>query len=155
MLRINRSSASSVMRKVFSQRRLPFPSLLGKGPGDGVGNYIFAVALMLVTGIATAADDAPAPVTIQLQWMTQAQFAGYYAANELGFYEEEGLAVTLLESDGDIQPADTVAAGDAEFGRHLVAEDPDRQREGRGPRQYRANLSAQRHRPGFLRRNGH
>lgn len=128
MLCINRSSANSVMRKVFSQRRLPFPGLLdaprrtggiyggNQGPGDGVGNYIFAVALMLVTGIATAADDAPAPVTIQLQWVTQAQFAGFYAANELGFYEEEGLAVTLLESDGDIQPAETVAAGDAEFG---------------------------------------
>ena len=76
---------------------------------------ILGMALML-TSVLAAADDDLVPVSIQLQWVTQAQFAGYYVAQELGFYEEEGLAVTILESDGDIQPADAVAAGDAEFG---------------------------------------
>lgn len=76
---------------------------------------ILAMALML-TSVLAAADDDLAPVRLQLQWVTQAQFAGYYVAQELGFYEEEGLAVTILESDGDIQPAEAVAAGDVEFG---------------------------------------
>ena len=73
------------------------------------------MALML-TSVLAAADDDLAPVSIQLQWVTQAQFAGYFVAQELGFYEEEGLAVTILESEGDIQPAEAVAAGAAEFG---------------------------------------
>lgn len=77
---------------------------------------ILSVALLLLAGQVSAADDKLAPLTIQLQWVTQAQFAGYYIANELGFYEEEGLAVTILESEGEIQPVDVVAAGDAEFG---------------------------------------
>ena len=77
---------------------------------------VLGAALLALTGMAAAADDDLAPVTIQLPWVTQAQFAGYYIANELGFYEDEGLSVTILESDGDIQPAEAVAAGDAEFG---------------------------------------
>ena len=76
---------------------------------------ILGMALML-TNVLAAADDDLVPVSIQLQWVTQAQFAGYYVAQELGFYQEEGLAVTVLESEGDIQPAEAVAAGDAEFG---------------------------------------
>ncbi len=77
---------------------------------------LISIALMLLTGIAAADDDDLAPVSIQLQWVTQAQFAGYYVALALGYYEDEGLDVTILESEGDIQPADAVAAGDAEFG---------------------------------------
>ena len=49
-----------------------------------------ALALGLATG-AAAADE----VTLQLQWVTQAQFAGYYVALENGYYEEEGLDVTI------------------------------------------------------------
>lgn len=77
---------------------------------------LLSVALLLLAGRVSAADDELAPLTIQLQWVTQAQFAGYYAAQALGFYEAEGLAVTILESDGELQPAEAVAAGDAEFG---------------------------------------
>ena len=73
------------------------------------------MALML-TSVSAAADEDLVPVSIQLQWVTQAQFAGYYVAQELGFYEEEGLAITILESEGDIQPAEAVAEGAAEFG---------------------------------------
>ncbi|NJN82996.1 MAG: ABC transporter substrate-binding protein [Caldilineaceae bacterium] len=56
------------------------------------------------------------PVRLQLQWVTQSQFAGYYAAKELGFYEEEGLDVTILEGAVEIVPQQVVAAGDAQFG---------------------------------------
>ena len=50
------------------------------------------------------------PVRIQLQWVPQAQFAGYYVAQAMGFYADEGLDVAILESEGDIQPVDAVAA---------------------------------------------
>ncbi|MCI0398411.1 MAG: ABC transporter substrate-binding protein [Chloroflexi bacterium] len=56
------------------------------------------------------------PVTLQLQWVAQSQFAGYYAAKDLGFYEDEGLDVTILEGAVDIVPQQVVAAGEAEFG---------------------------------------
>lgn len=54
-------------------------------------------------------------VTLQLQWLPQAQFAGYYAAAEQGFFEEEGLDVTIVPSGGDIVPQDALAAGDADY----------------------------------------
>ena len=47
--------------------------------------------VMLVASMATASDD----VTIQLKWVTQKQFAGYYVAQDKGFYKEEGLNVTI------------------------------------------------------------
>lgn len=56
------------------------------------------------------------PVRLQLQWVTQSQFAGYYAALAQGFYAEEGLDVTILEGAVEIVPQQVVAAGEAEFG---------------------------------------
>ncbi len=56
------------------------------------------------------------PIRLQLQWVAQSQFAGYYAAQAQGFYEDEGLDVTILEGAVDIVPQQVVAAGDAEFG---------------------------------------
>jgi NitT/TauT family transport system substrate-binding protein len=56
------------------------------------------------------------PVALQLQWVTQAQFAGYFAAIDQGFYTDAGLDVTILEGAVDIVPQQVVAAGGAEFG---------------------------------------
>ncbi len=56
------------------------------------------------------------PVSLQLQWVTQSQFAGYYAAKDQGFYEAQCLDVTILEGAVEIVPQQVVAAGDAEFG---------------------------------------
>jgi NitT/TauT family transport system substrate-binding protein len=56
------------------------------------------------------------PVTLQLKWVTQAQFAGYYAALEEGFYEDEGLDVTIRPGGPDIVPEQVVLGGQAEFG---------------------------------------
>ena len=56
------------------------------------------------------------PVSLQLQWFAQAQFAGYYAAVAEGFYEEEGLDVSIVEGAVDIVPQQVVATGGAEFG---------------------------------------
>ncbi|WP_448629738.1 ABC transporter substrate-binding protein [Cellulomonas soli] len=55
------------------------------------------------------------PVKLQLQWLTQAQFAGYYAALDQGYYEDEGLDVEILPSGGDIVPQDALAAGDVDY----------------------------------------
>ena len=63
-------------------------------------------ALAMATGSAQAADD----VTLQLKWVTQAQFAGYYVALENGFYEEEDLNVTIKPGGPDIAPTQVIAA---------------------------------------------
>ncbi len=76
----------------------------------------------------TGAEEAPAegaagdacaeltPVSLQLQWVTQSQFAGYFAAVDQGFYAEQCLDVTILEGAVDIVPQQVVASGQAEFG---------------------------------------
>ena len=54
-------------------------------------------------------------VTLQLQWVAQAQFAGYYAAAAQGFYKKEGLDVTIKEAGTDTVPIDVLASGDADY----------------------------------------
>ena len=71
---------------------------------------ILACALSLVTFGAMAADK----VTLQLKWVTQAQFAGYYVAKDKGFYEEEGLDVEIKPGGPDIAPAQVLAGGGAD-----------------------------------------
>ncbi|MEM9205843.1 MAG: ABC transporter substrate-binding protein [Pseudomonadota bacterium] len=67
-------------------------------------------ALALSAGFAQAADD----VTLQLKWVTQAQFAGYYVALEKGFYGEEDLNVTIKPGGPDIAPTQVIAGGGAD-----------------------------------------
>jgi len=55
------------------------------------------------------------PASLQLQWVVQAQFAGYYAAKDLGFYEESCIDVTILEGGGDLQPHTILAQGGSDF----------------------------------------
>ena len=57
----------------------------------------------------------PTPVKLQLQWFTQAQFAGYYAALENGYYSDMCLDVTILEGAVDISPQTVLANGEADF----------------------------------------
>ena len=68
----------------------------------------------LALGMAASAAQAQDEVTLQLQWVTQAQFAGYYVALENGFYEEEGLNVTILPGGPDIAPPQVMAGGGAD-----------------------------------------
>ncbi|MEL7091584.1 MAG: ABC transporter substrate-binding protein [Pseudomonadota bacterium] len=69
-----------------------------------------AAALSLVAGAALAADE----VTLQLKWVTQAQFAGYYVALENGYYGEEDLDVTIKPGGPDIAPTQVLAGGGAD-----------------------------------------
>lgn len=75
---------------------------------------IFKIALagafMLSAPVAQADDD----VTLQLKWVTQAQFAGYYVALDKGFYKDEGLNVTIKPGGPDVAPAQVIAGGGAD-----------------------------------------
>ena len=70
---------------------------------------MLGTALMLAGGAVQAQD-----LTLQLKWVTQAQFAGYYVAEAKGFYEEEGLDVTILPGGPDIAPTQVLAGGGAD-----------------------------------------
>ena len=69
-----------------------------------------SVALALVGGAAAAADS----ITLQLKWVTQAQFAGYYVAKDKGFYAEEDLDVEINPGGPDIAPPQVIAGGGAD-----------------------------------------
>jgi len=64
---------------------------------------------------APAACTTPTPVKLQLQWFAQAQFAGYYAAKDKGFYKDQCLDVTIAEGGVDIVPQTELAQGNADF----------------------------------------
>ena len=69
---------------------------------------------------AAMAEPEPEPetvtdVTLQLQWFTQSQFAGYYAAVATGIYEDYGLNVEILEGGVEIVPASVLDSGAADF----------------------------------------
>lgn len=69
-----------------------------------------AAAAAFGMGTAQAADE----FTIQLKWVAQSQFAGYYAAEAMGFYEEMDLDVTIKPGGPDIVPPQVIAAGGAD-----------------------------------------
>lgn len=69
-----------------------------------------SVALALAGRVAAAADS----VTLQLKWVTQAQFAGYYVAKDKGFYAEEDLDVEINPGGPDIAPPQVIAGGGAD-----------------------------------------
>ncbi len=69
-----------------------------------------AAALALISGAAMAQET----VTLQLKWVTQAQFAGYYVAQAKGYYTDEGLEVTILPGGPDIAPEQVIAGGGAD-----------------------------------------
>jgi NitT/TauT family transport system substrate-binding protein len=71
---------------------------------------LVAAALLLGGGGAEAADE----LTLQLKWVTQAQFAGYYVAKDKGFYDEVDLDVTILPGGPDIAPPQVIAGGGAD-----------------------------------------
>ena len=72
------------------------------------------IAGALVAGAMVTAAQAQDKVTLQLKWVTQAQFAGYYVAAANGYYKDEGLDVTILPGGPDIAPAQVIAGGGAD-----------------------------------------
>lgn len=86
---------------------------------------VAALTLAACSGGSDSGTDADADsgdfeplteVSLQLQWLPQAQFAGYYVALDQGYFEEEGFdAVEVIPSGGDIVPQDALVAGDVDF----------------------------------------
>ena len=68
-----------------------------------------AAALALPFGV-----QAQDKLTLQLKWVTQAQFAGYYVAKEKGFYKDVGLDVVIKAGGPDINPSQVIAGGGAD-----------------------------------------
>ena len=84
-----------------------------------VGALVVGVLSLAATvGVASRASAAPklTNITLQLKWVPQAQFAGYYAASLKGFYKAAGLNVTLKNGGPNIIPEQVVASGQAQFG---------------------------------------
>ena len=75
---------------------------------------ILSSALALMAAAAATTVQATDDLKLQLQWVTQAQFAGYYVALDKGFYAAEGLNVTILPGGPDIAPPQVLAGGGAD-----------------------------------------
>jgi NitT/TauT family transport system substrate-binding protein len=71
-------------------------------------------AALAALGLSTAMASAADPLTLQLKWVTQGQFAGYYVAQEKGYYEEAGLDVTIKPGGPDVAPEQVIAGGGAD-----------------------------------------
>ena len=74
-------------------------------------NFLLGFALFALCNGAALAQDK---LTLQLKWVTQAQFAGYYVAKDKGFYKEAGLDVTIKAGGPDINPSQVIAGGGAD-----------------------------------------
>jgi NitT/TauT family transport system substrate-binding protein len=93
---------------------------MGRKHWTGVALALCVVALSLWAGLGTAKAQPRAAkldkVTLQLKWVTQSQFAGFYAAKALGYYKAFGLDVTLKLGGPSITPEQVVASGQAQIG---------------------------------------
>ena len=75
---------------------------------------IVALAAGVTMGLSLATAQAADTVTIQLKWVAQAQFAGYFVAKEKGFYKDAGLDVTIKPGGPDVAPPQVIAGGGAD-----------------------------------------
>src|SRR6185295_17693072 len=75
---------------------------------------MLAFAAGAILGLSAAAAQAADAVTIQLKWVAQAQFAGYFVAKEKGFYKDAGLDVTVKAGGPDVAPPQVIAGGGAD-----------------------------------------
>ena len=75
-----------------------------------ITTLILSALMGMVSTMALAGDK----VTLQLKWVTQAQFAGYFVAKDKGFYKDEGLDVTIKPGGPDVAPPQVIAGGGAD-----------------------------------------
>ncbi len=76
--------------------------------------YLIGAAALAALAASAISASAADKVTIQLKWVAQAQFAGYYVAQEKGFYKDAGLDVTIKPGGPDIAPEQVIAGGGAD-----------------------------------------
>ena len=72
--------------------------------------------LIFAAACGTTPTPSPTPVTVQLSFTHQAEFAGFYAADQLGYYAAEGLQVSFLEGGPEVDYLAPVVKGEAQFG---------------------------------------
>ncbi|MGL4608253.1 MAG: ABC transporter substrate-binding protein [Trueperaceae bacterium] len=79
---------------------------------------LLSLGIVFFAGLSSAQDLID--VCFQSKWFPQAQFAGYFVAQDKGFYEEEGLNVTILDG-GSVNPSVQVSSGNCDFGTDWIA----------------------------------
>jgi NitT/TauT family transport system substrate-binding protein len=85
------------------------------GGGDGGGGESSGEDFSIACSDTPPEVEGTTDVSLQLQWVTQAQFAGYFAAVDQGFYEDHGLDVDIVEGGVDIVPQTQLADGAVDF----------------------------------------
>jgi NitT/TauT family transport system substrate-binding protein len=75
---------------------------------------ITMMAATAAFGLSLSTAYAADPVTIQLKWVAQAQFAGYFVAKDKGFYKDANLDVTINPGGPDVAPPQVIAGGGAD-----------------------------------------
>jgi len=91
--------------------------------------FLMILCILLSLGACSEGGKPTGPakpvaqkVSLQLQWVTQAQFAGYYVALEKGWYREEGIDLTIKPGGPDIIPVDLVTSGTRDFGTAMLSD---------------------------------
>ena len=74
-----------------------------------------SLAVLAISATAASVAQAADKLALQLQWVTQAQFAGYYVALDKGYYKDENLDVTIKPGGPDIAPPQVLAGGGADL----------------------------------------
>ena len=74
-----------------------------------------SLAALAISATAGSVAQAADKLALQLQWVTQAQFAGYYVALDKGYYKDENLDVTIKPGGPDIAPPQVLAGGGADL----------------------------------------
>lgn len=85
------------------------------GGSDDAADEVADEATEETTDESADTCTTPTPVKLQLQWFIQAQFAGYFAAQDQGFYADQCLDVTIVEGGVDITPQTELATGNVDF----------------------------------------
>lgn len=89
-------------------------------------SILFLLSILLTACSSEQTDQATPtprplePISLQLQWVIQAQFAGYYVALDKVWYREEGIDLTIKPGGPDLVAIDLVAAGTSDFGTTLL-----------------------------------
>ena len=76
---------------------------------------IFALALIMLAGLVQADAQALAKMTFVPHWLPQAQFAGYYVAREMGFYQKHGIDLTIMTGGPQVSAVQCLEEGKADF----------------------------------------
>lgn len=78
-------------------------------------NSCLTILIFLLTISSSCFADTQ-NVSLRLQWKHQFEFAGFYAAKELGYYQDAGLDVDILEYENGVDVVDDITSGKIDFG---------------------------------------